>query len=42
MRMPKLRELKEAITSVVKGPYTLPFPKEPTPLPKEIRGVPRW
>ena len=26
MKWPKLRELKEAVTAVVKGPYTHPFP----------------
>lgn len=40
MKWPKLRELKEAITSVVKGPYTHPFPAEPAPLPAWIRGKP--
>jgi hydrogenase-4 component H len=40
VKWPKLRELKEAVTSVVRGPYTHPFPAEPTPLPKWIRGKP--
>jgi hydrogenase-4 component H len=40
VKWPKLRELAEAITSVVKGPYTHPFPAKPTPVPKTIRGVP--
>ena len=26
----------------MKGPYTHPFPAEPTPVPKNIRGVPRY
>jgi hydrogenase-4 component H len=40
MKWPKLRELKEAVTAVVQGPYTHPFPAEPTPLPDWIRGKP--
>jgi len=36
----KMRELVEAVTSVAKGPYTHPFPAEPTPLPEWIRGKP--
>lgn len=40
MKWPKLRELKEAVTAVVQGPYTHPFPAEPTPLPEWIRGKP--
>jgi len=42
MRWPKLRELREAVTSVVRGPYTARFPAEPTPLPKAIRGRPTY
>lgn len=42
MRWPKLRELKEAVTAVVKGPYTHSFPAEPTPLPDWIRGKPTY
>jgi hydrogenase-4 component H len=40
MKWPKLRELREAVTAVVQGPYTHPFPAEPTPLPDWIRGKP--
>ena len=40
MRLPKLRELKEAITAVLRGPYTARFPAEPTPLPEAFRGQP--
>ena len=40
MKWPKLRELKEAVTSFVKGPYTHPFPAEATPIPDNIRGKP--
>jgi len=40
MRYPKLRELKEAVKALVKGPYTTKFPYEPhTPYPK-FRGKP--
>jgi hydrogenase-4 component H len=40
MRKPKLRELKEAVTAVLKGPYTSKFPKEPHVPPPEFRGKP--
>ncbi|MEW6556768.1 MAG: 4Fe-4S binding protein, partial [Elusimicrobiota bacterium] len=40
MRYPKLRELKEAIKALIKGPYTTKFPFEPhTPFPR-FRGKP--
>lgn len=42
MKWPKLRELREAVTSVVRGPYTANFPAEPTPLPERIRGRPAY
>jgi len=42
MKWPKMRELREAVTSVVRGPYTANFPAEPTPLPKAIRGRPTY
>ncbi len=42
MRWPKIRELKEAITAVVHGPYTHPFPKEPTPVPDNLRAAPKY
>lgn len=42
MKWPKVRELKEAVTSVVRGPYTASFPAEPTPIPKAIRGRPSY
>lgn len=42
MRAPKLRELKEAIIALIKGPYTASFPAEPTPLPEAFRGCPRF
>jgi formate hydrogenlyase subunit 6/NADH:ubiquinone oxidoreductase subunit I len=40
MRYPKLRELKEAITALVKGPYTSKFPFEPYTPPEKFRGKP--
>ncbi len=42
MKWFKMRELVEAVTSVIKGPYTHPFPAEPTPLPDWIRGKPTY
>ena len=42
MRTPKLRELREAIRAVLRGPYTAKFPAEPTPLPEAFRGRPRF
>ncbi|MBI5573621.1 MAG: 4Fe-4S dicluster domain-containing protein [Elusimicrobia bacterium] len=40
MKYPKLRELKEAIKALIKGPYTTKFPFEPhTPFPR-FRGKP--
>lgn len=42
MKWPKLRELREAVTSAVHRPYTASFPAEPTPLPKAIRGRPTY
>lgn len=42
MRKPKLRELREAVKAVVRGPYTAHFPNEPAPLPKAYRGRPRY
>jgi len=40
MRYPKLRELKEAITALIKGPYTTKFPYAPHIPPKRFRGKP--
>ncbi len=42
MRLPKVRELKEAITAVIQGPYTHPFPAEPTPVPENLRAAPKY
>ncbi|OIO75273.1 MAG: hypothetical protein AUJ85_03525 [Elusimicrobia bacterium CG1_02_37_114] len=40
MKYPKLRELKEAVIALIKGPYTTKFPFKPhTPFPK-FRGKP--
>lgn len=38
MKKPKLREIREAIRAVLKGPYTANFPAEATPLPEAFRG----
>lgn len=40
MRYPKLRELKEAIRALIKGPYTSKFPKEPHVPYERFRGRP--
>ena len=42
MRLPKLRELKEAIRAVIKGPYTSKFPKEPHVPHPNFRGQPQF
>lgn len=42
MRKPKLRELKEAITAVVKGPYTSSFPFTPLEPAEAFRGQPEY
>ena len=42
MRYPKLRELKEAITALIKGPYTSKFPKVPATVPEHFRGTPTY
>ena len=42
MRKPKLRELKEAITALIKGPYTSKFPKVPATVPEHFRGTPTY
>ena len=42
VRAPKLRELKEAIEALIKGPYTLRFPKEPSVPPETFRGKPEF
>lgn len=40
MRYPKLRELKEAIKALIKGPYTSRFPFEPHTPYERFRGRP--
>jgi hydrogenase-4 component H len=42
VKKPKLRELKEAILAVVKGPYTSKFPFEPHEPPDGFRGKPEF
>ncbi len=42
MKKPKLRELKEAITALVKGPYTSKFPKVAPTVPEHFRGTPTY
>lgn len=42
MKYPKLRELKEAITALFKGPYTTKFPKVPYTAPESYRGAPKY
>ena len=42
MWLPKLRELREAIKALIKGPYTANFPQEPhVPYPS-FRGLPKF
>ncbi|MEA3253953.1 MAG: 4Fe-4S binding protein, partial [Chloroflexota bacterium] len=42
MRTPKLRELKEALTSLFSKPYTVKFPYGPSIPPEEFRGKPKF
>lgn len=42
MKKPKLRELREAIKAVIKGPYTSKFPAEEPYLPETFRGFPKF
>ena len=42
MRYPKLRELREAIKALIKGPYTTRFPKEAHVPFKAFRGKPEF
>jgi len=42
MKKPKLRELAEAIRSLIKGPYTSKFPFTPHKPAKNFRGAPRY
>jgi len=40
MKYPKLRELKEALRAIIKGPYTTSFPKKPVTVCERLRGRP--
>ncbi|MGD9110537.1 MAG: 4Fe-4S binding protein [Phycisphaerales bacterium] len=42
MRLPKLRELKEAVTAVFSPAFTTKFPKEPCVVPERYRGKPEF
>ena len=42
MRYPKLRELKEAIKALIKGPYTSRFPYQPHQPFERFRGKPEF
>jgi len=42
MKLPKLRELKEAIRALIKGPYTSNFPKETHKPHPNFRGQPKY
>ena len=42
MRKPKLRELKEAATAILRGPYTVKYPREPSIPPETFRGKPEF
>jgi hydrogenase-4 component H len=42
MRYPKLRELKEAIRALIKGPYTSKFPFQPHKPYERFRGKPEY
>ena len=42
MYLPKIREIKEALTSFFTAPYTTKFPATPFKPPEEYRGFPRY
>ena len=42
MKLPKIRELIEAIKAVIKGPYTSKFPKQPHQPHPNFRGQPKF
>ncbi len=42
MRLPKLRELKEALTAVLSPRFTSRFPAEPCVVPERYRGKPEF
>ena len=42
MKKPKLREFREAIKALIKGPYTWPYPFKPHKPHKRFRGMPEF
>ena len=42
MKLPKIRELIEAVTALIKGPYTSKFPRVPHEPAKRFRGKPEY
>jgi len=42
LKLPKVRELKEAIKAIIRGPYTIKFPYEPSIPPEKFRGKPEF
>jgi hydrogenase-4 component H len=42
MRYPKLRELREAIRALIKGPYTSDYPRAPHKAYERFRGRPKY
>ncbi len=42
MYLPKIREIKEALSSFFSAPYTSKFPFQPYTAPEEFRGKPRY
>lgn len=42
MYLPKIREIKEALTSFFSPPYTTQFPAKPYTAPPEYRGKPKY
>jgi len=42
MRRPKIRELGEAINSIIHKPYTIKYPYEPSIPPETFRGKPKY
>jgi len=42
MRLPKIRELREAVTALIRGPYTSKFPYAPHEPAKRFRGKPEY
>ncbi len=42
MRKPKIREIREAVTALIKGPYTEKFPFGPPLIQEAFRGKPEY